>query len=102
MLDLLVADRSNPRALNFQLAETLALARATGEAGSVEIENTVARRIAPAAPVVAALLDNAAPESASRALPDRFGAFEAEIGGIRRAIARRHLDLLPPLRKLDA
>ena len=97
-LDLILADPANPRALGSQLESVHALLVRLGEVGGTELLDEAAR-------LVAVNRDNidrvvADGEREARALPEHLATLEADIVRLRRAIARRYIDLLPEMQTI--
>ena len=95
VLDLLLADRQNPRALAFQLVEARGLLRALGEVSGVTMLDRVEALIRDVDALVSSVLEADDPEQAAASLPEALVAAEADITAIQRAVARRYIDLLP-------
>ncbi len=95
VLDLLLADRLNPRALAFQLAEAAGLLRSLGEIGGVTMLDRVETMLREVDGLVGDMLDAEDPERAAAALRAGLAEAEAGITGLQRAVARRYIDLLP-------
>ncbi len=100
VLDLLLTDRSNPRALAFQLAELGTLLGNLGERDGLGLADRTDAMLGTADAIVRRVLDAADPDAQAAALPPALAAIEAEIGALGRAIARRYIDLLPAMRSV--
>lgn len=97
-LDLLVADAGNPRGLVFQLEAARTQLGRLSELGGAALVADASRLVEQANAMVAGVIAAADPEAAAAALPGAAQALLAEIRAVRRAIARRYLDLLPEMR----
>ena len=94
VLDLVVADRGNPRALGFQYAQA---ARLLDEAGAAELDlagaaSGLARRADTMVDMVSAAAD---PDLATSRLPDVLLALAAETAALSDRVTRRFFALLP-------
>ncbi len=99
VLDLILADPANPRALGSQLDAVCNLLVRLGDVGGGELLEAAERLVAENRDNVAATLSDG--ERALGVLPERLAALEAGIVALRRAIARRYIDLLPEMQTLE-
>ncbi len=99
VLDLILADPANPRALGSQLDAVCNLLVRLGDVGGGELLDAAERLVAENRDHVAAVLTGG--ERALRAVPGRLAALEAGVVTLRRAIARRYIDLLPEMQTLE-
>jgi uncharacterized circularly permuted ATP-grasp superfamily protein/uncharacterized alpha-E superfamily protein len=90
VLDLVLADPSNPRALGFQLAAVADRLAEIGEAGD-SLAATAAVLAARPAALVEDVLMSADRDAAAAGLPDALFALEDEIGALSDSVARRYV-----------
>jgi uncharacterized circularly permuted ATP-grasp superfamily protein/uncharacterized alpha-E superfamily protein len=95
VLDLVLADPSNPRALGFQLAAVAERLAEIGEAGDSLAATAAMLAVRPQA-LVEQVLVSPDRDAAAAALPEALFALEGEIGALSDAVARRYVSHVRP------
>ena len=98
-LDLILADPANPRALGSQLDSVHALLVRLGEVGGTELLDAAERLAATNRDNIERIVSGNQEREAA-ALPDHLATLESGIVALRRAIARRYIDLLPEMQTI--
>ncbi len=98
VLDLLIADRDNPRALAFQFAALRADFERLREVGGAEFAAHLARMAGEANAVVTRIVAAPAPAAETVHVPEAAARLKREVEHMRARIRRRYFDLLPEVR----
>jgi uncharacterized alpha-E superfamily protein len=95
VLDLVLADEGNPRALVFQLLSARTTLRELGGEDGVLLAGMLDAAIAETRAIVADLMAAADQAAASGAVPDRLRRIEGQVASLSDALGRRYFTLLP-------
>jgi uncharacterized circularly permuted ATP-grasp superfamily protein/uncharacterized alpha-E superfamily protein len=98
VLDLILADPANPRALGSQLDAVCNLLVRLGDIGGVELLERAEQLVADNRANVTSLLAEPDADDMAGRFVERLTTLESGLVGLRRAVGRRYIDLLPEMR----
>lgn len=102
VLDLVLADPSNPRGVAFQCNEIRARLAAISNGSEAELVRAAGALQAEAEAIAAGLVDLPDQATAAAALPDRLEALRAAIGALSDRVTRRYFALLPAVQTIGS